>query len=63
MVAGRYGCDCRLAAAIVIATYLISLLTFPPVVYFVLWKGSAGMNNESPLTWMFDRIRTGHPLQ
>ncbi len=36
VIADRYGCDGPLASALVIATYLVSLLTIPLVTYFVL---------------------------
>ena len=36
VLADRYGCDGRLAGAMVIATYLISLVTFPVFLYLIL---------------------------
>jgi predicted permease len=36
VIADRYGCDGPLASALVIATYLVSLLTIPLVTYFLL---------------------------
>ena len=36
VVAGRYGCDGALASALVIATYIVSLLTIPIVIFFLL---------------------------
>ncbi len=36
VVAGRYGCDGALASALVIATYIVSLLTIPLVILFLL---------------------------
>lgn len=35
VVADRYGCDGRLAAAIIVCTYLISLITLPLIITFV----------------------------
>ncbi len=36
VVAGRYGCDGALASALVIATYLVSLLTIPIMIFLLL---------------------------
>jgi len=36
VVAGRYGCDGALASALVVATYIVSLLTIPLVIYLLL---------------------------
>jgi hypothetical protein len=36
VVAGRYGCDGALASAMVISTYIVSLLTIPLVTYLLL---------------------------
>jgi predicted permease len=36
VVAGRYGCDGALASALVIATYIVSLLTIPLVIFLLL---------------------------
>jgi predicted permease len=36
VIADRYGCDGPLASALVIATYLVSLLTIPFITYFTL---------------------------
>jgi predicted permease len=36
VVAGRYGCDGALASALVIATYIVSLVTIPVVTYLLL---------------------------
>ena len=35
VVAGRYGCDGALASALVIATYIVSLLTIPIVIFLL----------------------------
>lgn len=36
VVAGRYGCDGALASALVIATYIVSLLTIPIMIFLLL---------------------------
>ena len=36
VVAGRYGCDGALASALVIATYIVSLVTIPLVILVLL---------------------------
>jgi predicted permease len=36
VVAGRYGCDGALASALVIATYLVSLVTIPLMIFLLL---------------------------